>query len=117
MGGVARLLPLVGRSRAIEWVVLAPSISAEEAEANGLIDRLVPAGEARHAAKEMSEGVLKGEPKAIEQALMALRTLGKDCDPAALKLESECAGRTFRGGGVRPGMQRYAKHQSKTTHT
>jgi hypothetical protein len=63
-----------------------------------------------------TSGVIKDEPKAIEQALLALRTWGKAPLPA-LKLESECAGRTFRDGGVRPGVQRYAKHQSKAILT
>jgi hypothetical protein len=45
-----------------------------------------------------TSGVIKDEPKAIEQALLALRTGGKAPLPA-LKLESECAGRTFRDGG------------------
>ncbi len=113
MGGLARLVPLVGRSRAIDWVVLAPVVSSEDAEASGLIDARVPRGRALGYARKMSEGVLKGEPKAINQALLALREFGAMSDDAALKFESECAGRAFRAGGVLPGMKRYARHQAK----
>lgn len=113
MGGLARLVPLVGRSRAIEWVILAPKVSAEDAESSGLIDARVPHGRAVGHARMMSQGVLKGEPKAIHQALLALREFGAMSDDAALKFESECAGRAFRAGGVLPGMKRYARHQAK----
>lgn len=52
--GTQRLPRLVGRGRAIDIMATARQVPADEAKAIGLVDRLVPAGEARGAALELA---------------------------------------------------------------
>lgn len=53
-GGTQRLPRLVGRSRALDIMLTARQVPAEEAHAIGLIDRLVEAGTAEAAALELA---------------------------------------------------------------
>jgi enoyl-CoA hydratase/carnithine racemase len=53
--GTQRLPRLVGRGRAIDIMATARQVPADEAKAIGLVDRLVPAGEATTAALELAE--------------------------------------------------------------
>lgn len=52
--GTQRLPRLVGRGRAIDIMATARQVPADEAKAIGLVDRLVPAGEARDAALQLA---------------------------------------------------------------
>ena len=56
-GGTVRLARLVGQSRAMDLVLTGRPVTAEEALAIGLVNRLVPAGSARSAAEELAAQV------------------------------------------------------------
>jgi enoyl-CoA hydratase/carnithine racemase len=57
VGGTQRLLRAVGKSRAMELVLTADMITAEEADRIGLISRVVPAGHALQSALEVAEKI------------------------------------------------------------
>jgi enoyl-CoA hydratase/carnithine racemase len=76
-GGTQRLPRIVGIARALELVLLAKKISAQEAHAMGLIHHVVPPGQALSEALTLGNKILDAGPIAIRQAKYAIR-MGMD---------------------------------------
>ncbi len=73
-GGTQRLARLVGRARAYELVLTAEKgITAAEAERIGLVNKVVPAGQAQAAAVEIARKVAANGPIACRYAMEAIR--------------------------------------------
>lgn len=74
-GGTQRLARLVGRARAAELVLTAAKgLTAAEAERIGLVNRVVPAGQALAGAIEMAKAIAANGPAACRYALDAIRS-------------------------------------------
>lgn len=74
-GGGTQLLPRrVGAARAAELVFTARRVAAPEAQAMGLIDRLVEAGADRSDALELAGRIARHSPVGLRAAKRALRT-------------------------------------------
>ncbi|QBX55934.1 enoyl-CoA hydratase [Nocardioides seonyuensis] len=58
-GGTQRLPRLVGRGRALDMMITARQVPADEASAIGLLDRLVPAGQATETALELAAEIAR----------------------------------------------------------
>ncbi len=71
-GGTQRLPRLIGISRALEMIVTARRIRSEEAIQWGLVNQIVPAGEALVAAFEIAENICKNGPLAVRAAKEAV---------------------------------------------
>ena len=71
-GGTQRLPRLVGIGKAKEIIFTADMISAEEAKNIGLVEKVVPAGEAVNEAKKMAKKILSKGPIAIKLAKKAI---------------------------------------------
>ena len=74
-GGTQRLARLVGRAKACELVLTAEKgVTAAEAERIGLVNRVVPAGQALAAAVELAKRIAANGPAACRYALDAIRS-------------------------------------------
>lgn len=73
-GGTQRLARLVGKAKALELVLTAEKgLTAAEAERIGLVNRLVPAGQALSGALELARRIVANGPAACRYALEAIR--------------------------------------------
>jgi enoyl-CoA hydratase len=73
-GGTQRLARLVGRARAFELVLTAEKgLTAAEAERIGLVNRVVPAGEAVRGALEIASKIRANGPVAVRYAMESIR--------------------------------------------
>ncbi|MFY9550535.1 MAG: enoyl-CoA hydratase-related protein [Thermoanaerobaculia bacterium] len=71
-GGSQRLARLVGEGRAMQLCLTAEQIDAAEAYRIGLVNKVVPAGEAPAAAREMAKAMLANGPVACRYVLDAI---------------------------------------------
>jgi len=74
-GGTQRLARLVGTAKAFELVLTSEKgLTAAEAERIGLVNRVVPPGQALSAAREMAAKIAANGPAACRYALDAIRS-------------------------------------------
>lgn len=76
-GGTQRLPRLIGKGRAAELVLAGGVIDAAEAYRIGLVNKVVPDGEAVKAAEELAKQIIANAPIAVELAKDAME-IGKD---------------------------------------
>jgi enoyl-CoA hydratase len=71
-GGTQRLPRLVGRGKALEMILTGARIPADEALRIGLVERVVPAGEALKASTELARAIAAKAPVALRYAKEAV---------------------------------------------
>lgn len=77
-GGTQRLPQLVGKGRAMEMIMTAGMITAEDAYRTGLVNYVVPQAELLAFCNGIAERILKNSPVAISQAIKAVNANFKD---------------------------------------
>jgi enoyl-CoA hydratase len=106
-GGTQRLPRLVGKGRAMELVFTTDVISADEARAIGLVNRVVPPGSLLEEAKKMAKKILAKGPVAITLAKRAINE-GLEMDlKEGLKLEAKLFGELFDTFDMREGVKAF----------
>ena len=89
-GGTQRLPRIVGLAKAKELIFTARRLTADDALAIGLVNRVVPAGDVMKAAQELAQEIGKNGPIAVQQAKYAIDMgFGMPID-AGLAVEWKC---------------------------
>jgi enoyl-CoA hydratase/carnithine racemase len=83
-GGVQKLHRLVGRGKALEWILLGSHVTATEALAHGLLTSAHPAADLMPAAMALARRFRLLGPRAVAQSKMAVRLCG-DTDLTAAR--------------------------------
>ena len=87
-GGTARLVKLIGLSRAKELYFTGDLVSADEARSMGLINRVVPHDQLLSSVTEMARGMTKRAPQALGMVKRLLNAAADIDTQSALFLES-----------------------------
>ena len=77
-GGTQRLPQLVGKGRAMEMIMTAGMVNAEEAKAYGLVNHVVPQAELLDFCKGIAGKIMKNSPVAIGNAIKAINANYED---------------------------------------
>jgi len=94
-GGTQRLPQLVGKGRAMEMIMTAAMISAEEAKQYGLVNHVVPQAELLSFTNVIAQKIIKNAPFAIGKAIKAINANfkdGKNGFDTEIKSFGECFG-------------------------
>jgi enoyl-CoA hydratase len=104
-GGTVRLPRLIGASRAMDLVLTGRPVAAPEAFDIGLVNRVVPVGQARQAAEQLARQLAAFPQTCLrEDRLSLLESEGLDEEPA-LTVELEHGLRSLRD--VQQGLERF----------
>jgi enoyl-CoA hydratase len=77
-GGTQRLPQLIGKGRAMEMILTAGMVTAEEAYRTGLVNHVVPQAELLEFCNAMAQKIMKNSPVAISKAIKAINANYKD---------------------------------------
>jgi len=101
-GGTQRLPQLVGKGRAMEMIMTAAMISAEEAKQYGLVNHVVPQSELLAFTEGIAQKIIKNAPFAISKAIKAINANyadGKNGFDTEIKSFGKCFGtKDFKEG-------------------
>lgn len=77
-GGTQRLPQLVGKGRAMEMIMTAGMVTADDAYRAGLVNHVVPQAELLDFTKSLAQRIMKNSPVAIGKAIKAINANYKD---------------------------------------
>ena len=108
-GGAQRLLRLVGRSKAMELLLTGDIVVAQDALKLGLVDRVVPAGQALEAALAMAGRIARNPPLALANIKRAIVKGWEMPVRAAIAYEAELFAATWDSEDHREAEQAFAE--------
>lgn len=110
-GGTQRLIRQIGFRKAMELLLTGDAISAKEAEACGLVNKVVPDDKLQEAVNEIAEKLVKRSPVASKIIkMLAKRGLEVDLS-TALKMEIVGVAQHFFTDDAREGMQSFLERR------
>jgi enoyl-CoA hydratase/carnithine racemase len=108
-GGTQRLPRLIGRGRALELMATGRTVTPEEADRLGMVDRLVPADDFERAVAELAAGLAAGAPLAVAAITRAVNDgLERPLDDG-LERELEELAPLFASEDAREGMTAFTE--------
>ena len=93
-GGTQRLPQLVGKGKAMEMIMSAGMLTADEAKAYGLVNYVVPQAELLEFCNNIGQKIVRNSPVAISQAIKAINANFKE-GVNGYKTEIEAFGKCF----------------------
>jgi enoyl-CoA hydratase len=106
-GGTQRLPLLVGRGRALDIMLSAREVPAAEAHAIGLLDRLVPAGDAEAQAQELAATLAGHSGPALTAVLRCVDDAATSPSEEGLAAEARRVTALFGDGEVTEGLRAF----------
>jgi enoyl-CoA hydratase/carnithine racemase len=111
-GGTQRLPRVVGLAKAKELVFTGAKLTAAEAEAIGLVNRVVPREELLPACRTLATEIAKAAPISLSQAKIAMsRGIEVDLE-TGLELEAQCYAATLATEDRLEGLAAFAEKRS-----
>ena len=111
-GGTVRLPRLIGTGRALDLVLTGREVDAEEAQRIGLVDRVVPPGQARAAAEELAHQLAQLPQACLRQDRLSLLEQEGMSEEDAMANELR-HGLTSLQSGALEGAQRFASGEGR----
>jgi enoyl-CoA hydratase len=108
-GGTQRLTRAIGKARAMELILTGRNLSAAEAEAAGLLTRVVPPDETLDAALELASRIAAHSPVAVQQAKQAILRAHELSLSAGLDFERRAFFLLFATDDQSEGMQAFTE--------
>jgi len=113
-GGTQRLPRLVGMAKGMELILTGDMVSAEEAKAIGLVNRVVPETEVLKEALGLAKKIAAKGRMAISAAMQAISEESTNRLSAGLSLEAEIFGTLCETADMKEGLSAFVeKRQSK----
>jgi enoyl-CoA hydratase len=106
-GGTQRLTRAIGKSRAMEMILTGRPITAQEAQAAGLVSRVVPPELCLEEAKRLAREIAREAPVALRLAKEAVLQAFETSLEAGLLFERRCFHTLFSTDDKREGIQAF----------
>lgn len=110
-GGVQKLHRLVGRSKAIEWILLGTHVSAADALAHGLVMSVHPAADLVQASIDIAKRLRLSGPRAMEQSKLAVNMCSDADLSTARKIGLEALAMLVDGAEWREGISAFLERR------
>jgi enoyl-CoA hydratase len=112
-GSTIRLRRQIPYCLAAETLLLGEHITAQQALEFGLVNRIVPRGQALGEAKKMAEKICRNGPLAVKAVMTSLRHHQHNLDEADAMLQSdELAGPVFASADAREGLRAFREKRA-----
>lgn len=112
LGGTQRLPHLIGKARAMEWVLTGATYTAAEAERAGLVSRVVKHEELMPTALAMAEKIAGYSQITAKLAKKAINTSQETSLQTGLKYEQMAFNSTFATHDCREGMKAFVEKRA-----
>jgi enoyl-CoA hydratase len=113
-GGTQRLTRAIGAARAMELVLTGRMIDATEAQAAGLVTKVVPAADTIGEALALADAIATGPPLAVRAAKRAVREAAEGPLSAGLRAERDAFFDLFATDDQREGMRAFMEKRPPT---
>lgn len=115
-GGTQRLARLVGKAKAIELILTGETITAQEAKAIGLVNRVVPDADLLRQAKGFAKKIASKGQVSVQAALRAVQEGGEKSLSEGLAFESELFGQLCDTEDMREGLSAFIEKRQPQFH-
>ena len=112
-GGTQRLPQIVGKGKAMEMILSAKMIGANDAAACGLVNAVVPPGDLLETAHKMARSIMKNSPRAVATAIQAVLAAYED-GINGFQEEINCFGASFETDDFKEGTQAFIEKRKPT---
>lgn len=106
-GGTQRLPRMIGKAKAIEWILTGDLYTAQEAARLGLVNQVVPQDQVLKAARELAKKIASKGAVAVSNALAAIEEGGDVPLPQGLEKEAAVFGEVAATQDSREGIKAF----------